>query len=98
MNANLAFAPIRTGSLYDRLGVDFLSDADLAIGDESRGEAIFVEWVEGADQRDEDSGGDPLAQADQILADAGYRRISDWDLSLADYAQARIELRGRSND
>lgn len=91
MNANLAFAPIRTSSLYDSFGVDFLLDADLATGDETRGEASFVEWVAGGDQRDEDSGGDPLAQADQILADAGYRRVGDWDLSLADYAQARIE-------
>lgn len=89
--ANLAFAPTMINGLYDTLGVDLLEDADLAETGETRGEAQFVQWIDGADQRSEDEGGDPLAQADQILADAGYRRIGEWDLALSDYAQARIE-------
>lgn len=89
--ANLAFAPTTTNGLYDTLGVDFLLDDDLAAGDETRGEAHFVEWIAGADQRDEDHDGNPLAQADEILHAAGYRRTGEWDLGNADYAQANIE-------
>lgn len=88
MSANLVLVPIRTNTLYDKFGVDFLLDADVAAGDETRGEATFVKWVEGADQRDEDSGGDPLAQADLIITEEGYRRTSGWEFStLCGYAR-----------
>lgn len=84
--ANLAFAPTHTNGVYSRVGVDLLADPDLSEGLEQTGRADFIEWVEASDQESFD-----LDAADEILRGRGYRRVEEWDVSLADYAQARIE-------
>lgn len=84
--ANLAFAPTHTNGVYSILGVDFLTDPDLAEGLEPTGRADFIEWIEARDQDSFD-----LDAADEILRGRGYRRVEEWDVSLPDYAQARIE-------
>lgn len=90
--ANIAFAPTRKTSLYDTLGVDLLEDRDLAQTGETAGAAEFLEWIEGADQRGEDEGGEPLAQAEELLHAAGYRVVGEWDTySHSEYAIATIE-------
>ena len=84
---NLAHAPISgTNSLYATTGVDFIHYPDIAAGLDTTGEGQFVEWVEyqGDVEFDEDA-------ADQILRDAGFRRVGPWDYALNDYAQANIE-------
>lgn len=85
---NIAFAPLNgTNGLYDAPGVDFLHDPDIANGDETRGEAEFLNWID----YDGPEGDFNEDAADEILRAAGYARTASWDYSVGDYAQATIE-------
>lgn len=83
MTANVAFAPNCASPLYDAPGIDLMLDPDVAAGYETQGAATHVEWIEY-------EGDAEVFDPDEMLADAGFRRVSEW-VSVGEYSTCSIE-------
>lgn len=86
MHINLAFAAVKTSSLYDTLGIDFLHNPEADLPEQDRtGQAEFIQWVGATDQNRFE-----LDAADGMLAERGLQRTTAWE-NVGDYYQAEVE-------